>query len=142
MENEVRKVRYKSRLKYRAVKQAIRESKGIYSEVARRLGCDWHTVDDFIKHHPKLARLVINERETLVDVAEKKLSEKVEAGDNWAIGRVLDGPGKRRDWSVRKEIEAGEKLLDAIDIDKVRKKLAEAIDRKHRDSIGQETDGQ
>jgi hypothetical protein len=86
--------------------------------------------------------LVRTEREGLVDLAESKIAEKVDAGDNWAIGRVLDGPGKRRDWSVRKEIEAGEKLLDAIDIDKVRKKLAEAIDRKYRDSGGQEADGQ
>jgi hypothetical protein len=103
----VRKVRYKSRLRYSAVRNAIKGSAGIISVIAQKLDCDWHTVDKFISHHPKLKRHIQNEREKLVDLAESKLTEKVETGDNWAIGRVLDGPGKRRGWYPKSEVEHG-----------------------------------
>lgn len=107
METSVRKFRTKSRLKYDAVKRAIKGSAGIIAVIAGKLNCDWHTANKYILDHPKLKRLIENERETLVDLAEGKLAEKVESGDNWAIGRVLDGPGKKRGWPVKSEVEHG-----------------------------------
>lgn len=107
MEIQRQNKRVKSRLKYSAVKQAVKGSAGIYAVIAKRLGCEWHTLERFVLSHPKIHRLIQNERETLVDLAEGKLTEKVEAGDNWAIGRVLDGPGKRRGWPVKQEVDHG-----------------------------------
>lgn len=107
MEIQRQNKRVKSRLKYSAVKQAVKGSAGIYAVIARKLDCEWHTLDRFVKSHPKINRLIQNERETLVDLAEGKLAEKVGSGDNWAIGRVLDGPGKRRGWYPKSEVEHG-----------------------------------
>ncbi len=142
MEKLIRNKRFKSRLKYSAVKRAVKGSAGIYAVIARRLDCEWHTVARFVSFHPKLERLIQNERETLVDLAEGKLAEKVESGDNWAIGRVLDGPGKKRGWYPKSEHEhnIGDETLAALDMVKIRQKLAEAIDRKHRDESGKGTE--
>ncbi len=125
------------KLKYADVKKGIMGSAGIVSVIAQKCQCDWHTAKTFIGKHPKLSLLLKNEREKMVDLAENKLLTKVNEGDNWAIGRVLDGPGKKRDWSARREIEFGENTLAALDMVKIREKLAEAIDRKHRDESGQ-----
>jgi hypothetical protein len=95
------------KLKYRDVKKAVIGSAGIISVIAQKCNCEWHTAKTFIDKHPKLSLLLKNEREKMVDLAENKLLTKVNEGDNWAIGRVLDGPGKRRGWYPKSEVEHG-----------------------------------
>jgi len=85
------------------IKKAIEGSGGYISEIARRLGVDWHTADKFIKLHELTADLQI-EDEKSTDRAELKLMEAVEKGEIAAIIFRLKTKGKKRGYIERQEL--------------------------------------
>lgn len=85
------------------IKKAIEGSGGYISEIARRLGCDWHTADKYIKLHELTAELQI-EDEKATDRAEVKLMEAVENGEIAAIIFRLKTKGKKRGYVERQEL--------------------------------------
>ena len=85
------------------IKNAIEGSGGYISEIARRLGCDWHTADKYIKQFDLMAELQI-EDEKSTDRAEIKLMEAVEKGEIAAIIFRLKTKAKKRGYVERQEI--------------------------------------
>ena len=85
------------------IKNAIAGSGGYISEIARRLGCDWHTADRYIKLHELTAELQI-EDEVANDRAELKLMEAIERGEIAAIIFRLKTKAKKRGYIERQEI--------------------------------------
>ena len=57
----------------------IKGSGGFKTVVAKRLKCDRHTVDNYIKRHPTVARAWEDEAEGLLDVAESVVAVNIRA---------------------------------------------------------------
>jgi hypothetical protein len=81
------------------IKEAIKESLGIISSAARRLGCDRSTLYKRISQEPEIEKTVNDYEEELVDLAEEGLREKLVKREPWAIQFVLKTKGKRRGYS-------------------------------------------
>jgi len=88
--------------------KAIEGSRGIKSQIARKLGCDRGTVDNYITRHPTVARAYQAEREAIVDTAEVQAMVKVNEGDGPMIRFILATLGKDRGYVERQEVD----LLD------------------------------
>ena len=82
--------------------RALIEARGIKSIAARNLGCGWRTVDNYCKKYKTVQNALEEARNTIVDVAESKLLQKLNAADNWAIGKVLNELGRDRGWGQAK----------------------------------------
>lgn len=96
-----------SRRKYRTKDfiDAIPQSGGVKSTIAKRVGCNWWTVDHWIKTRPTVARAYEDECESVGDLAESVLlrniqlaakqqkdGELADTGDaKWYLSRVRRG---------------------------------------------------
>jgi hypothetical protein len=78
-------------------------SAGIISTIAARVGCTWHTAKKYIDEYPTINQAYKNECETTVDMAESKLLEAIESGDNQMIKYYLSTKGKYRGFTERQE---------------------------------------
>ena len=88
------------------IADAIQKSAGNLSAAARGLGVNRTTIYDHINKWPVLQRLVQEERESLVDMAESALRAEVLARNMTAVIWTLKASpeAKRRGWSERQEI--------------------------------------
>lgn len=100
------------------IKKAIQGSGGYISEIARRLKCDWHTADKYIKEFELTEDLMI-EDERATDRAEIKLMEAIEDGEIAAIIFRLKTKGKKRGYVERQEVTGagGEKVIIQVHSD-------------------------
>ncbi len=107
----------KQRYTAEQVIEALRGTMGIKSAAARRLGCHWTTVDRYIKRYPTIARAYEEERQSIVDLAEVKLVERLKDGDGAMIRFVLATLGKDRGYVERRELtgEGGSAILIRVD---------------------------
>ena len=87
---------------------AIQKARGLLSVTANRLGCTRQKVENYVNRYPTVARAVVEEREKLIDVAEAKLFEQIQEGEQWAVQFVLKTLGKRRGYVERQEITGAE----------------------------------
>lgn len=103
--------------------EALRETHGIQCRAAEKLGCHRNTVARYIRDHPTVAAAYASERETLVDLAEEGIYDKVVEKDAWALQFVARTLGKDRGYVEKQEIaqtvdipvDSGfEKLLDKV----------------------------
>ena len=92
------------------IKKALLNSGGIISVVAKRLKCDWHTARKYIDSFD-LKQFEINERESLLDLAESNLIKNIQEQDNTAIIFYLKTQGKNRGYVERQEIINTESTL-------------------------------
>jgi len=94
------------------IKKAIQGSGGYISEIARRLKCDWHTADKYIKEFELTEDLLV-EDERATDRAEIKLMEAIEDGEIAAIIFRLKTKGKKRGYVERQELTGagGDKVI-------------------------------
>jgi len=76
--------------------QAIKDSYGITSRVAKRLGVDWHTADKYIKKYKDAQQAQSDEQNFVADLAEGKLFEAINRGEAWAIKFFLSMKGQSR----------------------------------------------
>ncbi len=83
------------------VAEALRRAGGIKSHAAAALDCTRATVDSYIKRYPEVREAWIDARETLVDIAQAKLQEKVERGEWRAVHYTLATLGKGRGFTTR-----------------------------------------
>lgn len=83
---------------------AISKSGGIFTTIAQRVGCDWHTAKKRIMGNAVLRQAWEDECETVADIAETKLQELIESGDFPAIKFYLSTKAKNRGYSERTEI--------------------------------------
>ena len=86
------------------IERAVRESRGLLSPAARKLGCERQTVENYVKRYPRIQIVIDEARDQLVDSAEIKLIEAIEkGGEQWAIALVLKTLGKKRGYVERTE---------------------------------------
>lgn len=86
------------------LKKAISGSGGIMSTIASRLKCDWHTADTKIKE-AGLTQMVIDEKESLLDLAESKLIQNIQDQDTTSIIFYLKTQGKKRGYVEKQEVD-------------------------------------
>ncbi len=89
------------------VLEAIVQSRGIVSHVARRLGCAWSTARIYIDKWEETKQALENEREELYDELELKLLELAKAGDFGAIKWYLSRMGRHRGWGDTLDVNTG-----------------------------------
>lgn len=82
------------------VLEAIKGSNGIVSNVCKRLKCDWHTADTFIKKWPETLQALDDERESYLDLTESECINRIKAGDGQMIRFVLATLGKKRGYGT------------------------------------------
>jgi len=85
--------------------QAIRDTKGLLSLAAQRLGCDWQTARNYTLRHAEVAAALKEERDAMTDVAELALFNCIQKGEAWAVCFYLKCQGKERGYVERHEIE-------------------------------------
>ena len=90
----------------RQLMAAIKGSRGLITNVAKRLGNkDWNTAQKYIKlFSPESLAAMEREREVITDIAEDKLIDSIKNGENWGVTFWLRTIGKRRGFSERMEI--------------------------------------
>jgi hypothetical protein len=87
----------KRHLTKQALLNAIKGSFGIVSVIARNLTCERKTVYEWLnKKDPDIDRAFKEERESIVDLGESKLVQKINAGSESMIALVLKTLGKDR----------------------------------------------
>lgn len=89
---------------------AIKGTGGIIAVAARRLGCDWRTVDRYIKNYATVRQAYDQECETVLDLAESimlknlQLARKQQDDNNVTVDTgdakwVLSMKGRRRGYA-------------------------------------------
>ena len=76
--------------------KVIKESNGLLTLAARKIGLNYSTVWRYTQEFPSVKQAVHEAKETMLDFAEGKLYENMRAGDNTAIIFFLKTQGKQR----------------------------------------------
>lgn len=85
--------------------KAIPGSGGIVSEIAKRVGCDWHTAKKYVTEYVTVNKIFLAEKEGIIDLAEGKLIDAIKNGDMSAIKFYLTTIGKNRGYIERQEVD-------------------------------------
>lgn len=106
----------KPRFTAKEVCKAVKGSGGIKNQVARKLGVNRHTIDNYQRKYASVRRALEQERQNTIDVAEAlvvtniflarkeqtELERLVDTGDaKWYLARI----GKDRGYTERKEAD-------------------------------------
>ena len=83
-------------LKKKELLEAIQGTYGIISTIAKRLHCNWHTVNNTIKLYPECMQALADENETVLDFTESKAIERIKDGDGAMIRFLLATKGRKR----------------------------------------------
>jgi hypothetical protein len=96
-----------------AVRDALRRSGGFISYAARRLGCHYNTVSNYLKRYPDLMEELNVIRESHIDLAESSLLQQVNEKNTQATIFYLECQGKKRGYvrnpalNLHAHVEAG-----------------------------------
>jgi predicted transcriptional regulator len=93
----------KDRYTAERVAQALRDTKGLVSLAAKRLGCSAQTVRNYVERYPTVQQTLHDEREAMVDIGELALYKSVQDGEAWAVCFILKCLGKERGYVERAE---------------------------------------
>lgn len=96
-----------------AILEAIKGSGGIMSTIARKLGVTWHTADSWIRESGELMEALKDEKETILDMAESTLLQKIKEGDEQSAKWYLSKIGKLRGYGDSVAIEGGIQIVYA-----------------------------
>ena len=96
-----------------AILEAIKDSGGIMSTIARRLGVNWHTADSWIRESGELMEALKDEKETILDMAESTLLKRIKEGDEQSAKWYLSKIGKLRGYGDSLAIEGGIQIVYA-----------------------------
>lgn len=79
--------------------ELLKKEYGSISHVASAIGVSRQSLWARVQRNAMLRQTIDEARETIVDLAERKLYKAVEAGMEWAVKRVLDSKrGVERGW--------------------------------------------
>lgn len=105
-----------SKLTNNSVRDALMDSHGNISAAARSLGVTRQALQFRIEKNPELAQIVIDARESRVDIAEDKLGESLLLREAWAVCFTLKTLGKSRGYVEKQEVEvSGSQRLRVIE---------------------------
>lgn len=90
--------------KTKEIADALTKAYGIITAAAQILGCNQNTIHEHIKKTPSLTAVRDLARDRIVDLAEIKLFQAVDRGEQWAIREILHGPGKSRGYVTNAEL--------------------------------------
>ena len=85
------------------VADALTQAKGFVSVAARNLGCADRTVRNYMERYAVCKQAVIDARESMIDIAEGRLYQNINSGDNTAIIFFLKTQAKHRGYVERYE---------------------------------------
>lgn len=78
------------------VADALTRAKGFVSVTAKNLGCSDQTVRNYIDRYALCKQAVLDAREQMIDIAEGRLYQNINEGDNTAIIFFLKTQAKHR----------------------------------------------
>ena len=84
---------------------AIKNSSGIISEIARKLNCDWHTAKRYVDKWKETKQAILDETEQVKDKAESQTFTAINNGDMQTVRWFLATKGKDRGYSEKVDIE-------------------------------------
>jgi transposase-like protein len=96
-----------------AILEAIKDSGGIMSTIARKLGVTWHTADSWIRESGELMEALKDEKETILDMAESTVLKRIKEGDEQSAKWYLSKIGKLRGYGDSVAIEGGIQIVYA-----------------------------
>ena len=85
------------------VADALTQAKGFVSVAARNLGCADRTVRNYMERYAVCKQAVMDARESMIDIAEGRLYQNINNGDNTAIIFFLKTQAKHRGYVERYE---------------------------------------
>jgi len=85
------------------VADALTQAKGFVSVAARNLGCADQTVRNYMERYAVCKQAVTDARESMIDIAEGRLYQNINSGDNTAIIFFLKTQAKHRGYIERYE---------------------------------------
>lgn len=85
--------------------EAIKDSAGLISVIAERLGIRYDAAKRHIQLHDSTIEAYNHEVESKIDIAEKTVDQAIQAGDVGAAKWLLSTLGKKRGFSEKQEIE-------------------------------------
>lgn len=97
----------------KAILKAIEGSRGIVSNVAKKLDVSWNTARDAVKSTPEAIALMDSEKEAIIDLAEDGLYNQVEKEEAWALKYTLATIGKQRGFTEKSEVDVTHKGLES-----------------------------
>jgi transposase-like protein len=121
-----------SRKSKKAIIEAIKDSGGIMSTIARRLGVTWHTADTWVKQYDETKQALQDEREAILDLAESTLFRNIKDGNSQDAKWLLSTMGKNRGYSERHEITGADS--GPIDVNAIIRKAEEEFANEQRNT--------
>ena len=85
------------------VADALTQAKGFVSVAARNLSCSDQTVRNYMERYAVCKQAVMDARESMIDIAEGRLYQNINSGDNTAIIFFLKTQAKHRGYIERYE---------------------------------------
>ncbi len=116
----------KERYTVEQVGKALRESAGLRSVAAKKLGCSPSTVLNYLTRHSQLLEVEAEAVEANLDRAEAKLMKKIDQGNMAAICFFLKCKGKHRGYVERTEISGGPTPIQYLSLEE--KRLSQLTD--------------
>ena len=98
------------------VADALTQAKGFVSVAARNLGCTDQTVRNYMERYAVCRQAVLDARESMIDIAEGRLYQNINEGDNTAIIFFLKTQAKHRGYVERVQQEISGPDGDALQI--------------------------
>jgi len=93
-----------SRMTKKAILSAIKDSGGIMSTIAKKLGVNWHTAQTWCNKFEDTKQALQNEKDTILDMAESTVFKNIKEGNSQDAKWLLSTMGKKRGYSERHEI--------------------------------------
>lgn len=102
MENEIiekKKLGRPKKITEKKFRIAVQNSNGMKAEIARRLNCNWFTVNNYVKNNPFAQKLLDDEAEVVLDLAENVVINAIKNGDERVAEWYLSKKGKSRGYA-------------------------------------------
>jgi len=102
MENEIiekKKLGRPKKITEKKFRIAVQNSNGMKAEIARRLNCNWFTVNNYVKNNPFAQKLLNDEAEVVLDLAENVVINAIKNGDERVAEWYLSKKGKSRGYA-------------------------------------------
>lgn len=100
--------------------KAIKGSKGITTQVAKRLGVSWDTAQKYI-HSNEINRTAFqNERESILDLAESTIHTSISNGNTQDAKWLLSTLGKKRGYGDSEPVAETDNEIKIVVVDNER----------------------